>query len=828
MLQRTSLRSLTSASTAPRLLRPAHRHGQLLLRPTIQVATTQPALNRSSLQARSFSHSAPPRAPARHPPPPGGNNNNHNNASGGGGGFPIGNIFNSQPKREPGAALKEHGVDLTELARQGKLDPVIARDDEVRRTIQILSRRTKNNPVLVGAAGVGKTAIIESLAQRLVAGEVPESLKGKKLISIDLASIMSGTAVRGSFEGKLKDLIADIEDAKGQIIVFIDEIHQLLGLGKAEGSLTGSNMLKPALARGLQLAGATTWNEFRELEKDAALLRRFQKVTIEEPSAEQAITMLRGGKSRMEVHHGVIVSDAAIIAAVTYSQRYITDRQLPDKAIDLIDEAAAALRLARESKPEQLEALEQHLTTLQIELSSLGKDQDEASRSRREVLVDEIARLKDKASKMEKEWRDERERGERIRQAKEELERKRFELEEAVRTGQFDKASELRYSIIPKLEAQVPKDGQEAAEAGQARVTASDVARVVAKATGIPVSALMRGDRARLVDLESILRQRVVGQEPALHAVAEAVRLSRAGLHNPNRPVASFLFLGPTGVGKTELSKALAAELTGTDRLITLNMSEYHDKHTAARLIGAPPGFVGYEDGGELSVVRRHPHSVILFDEFEKAHPSVANILLQILDEGALTDSHGRKLDFKNTTIILTSNIGSDILMRPESISPNGEVTPVARDLVLERVRSLYPPELLNRLDEQIVFNSLSPTHVASIIDMRLSEIQQMLNTNERKIHLSIDPEARDWLAKEAYQPRWGAREVNRLLNKVVRQQLASAILKGTIRDGDTARFRIREEGGTTSVELMPVHEEEVFGVGKREDEELMRADELE
>ncbi|KAK4049850.1 chaperone ATPase hsp78 [Microbotryomycetes sp. JL201] len=772
-----------------------------VLRSATSLPPARPTL-RQCQQARPLSSSHSHRAPNYPPRPPNGQ-----------GGFPIGNIFGGQQAREPGAALKEHGVDLTALAKEGKLDPVIGRDEEIKRTLQILSRRTKSNPILAGPAGVGKTAIIEGIAQRLVAGEVPESLKDMRIISLDLGSIMGGTAVRGSFEEKVRNLIKDMEDEKDHAIIFIDEIHQLLGLGKAEGSLDAGNMLKPALARGLRLAGATTLEEYRRtIEKDAALTRRFQPVLVEEPTVEQTITILRGLKHKYEIHHSVAVSDAALVTAAVSGNRYITERNLPDSAIDLVDEACATVRLARESKPDELEALERHITELQIELSSLGKDQDEVSKSRREVIENEVKELEAKAKAMESTWRQERAKSQEIQQAREELERRRFELEEAQRQGKFDEASRLRYETIPNLERKIPEDG-EGTDSG--RVTSADVAKVVAKATGIPVSTLLRGDRARLLQLEDILRERVVGQDHAISAVSEAIRLSRAGLHSAKRPIASFLYLGPTGVGKTELSKALAVELTGQEKnLITINMSEYHDKHTVSRLIGAPPGYVGFEDAGALTeAVRRHPYSIVLFDEFEKAAPEVANILLQVLDEGTLTDSQGRKVDFKNTVIILTSNIGSDILMHEESTRNDGTVTETAKEAVLERVRSLYPPELLNRLDEQIVFNSLSPQSISEIVNLRLREVQHALNTSERRVELLVEQGARDWLAKEGYQPRWGARALNRLIAKQVRQPLASALLKGTIRDGDVARVRLNSAGD--ALEVVDVHEPELVEPGQ-------------
>ncbi|GAA6017225.1 hypothetical protein JCM10207_002576 [Rhodosporidiobolus poonsookiae] len=757
--------------------------------------------------ARTFSTSHAARNPPRGgapPPPPGGGQ--------GGGGFPIGNIFGGGQKREPGQALKDNGVDLTALAKEGKLDPVVGREQETRRMIEILSRRSKNNPLLVGPAGVGKTAIVEGLAQKIVAGEVPESLKNRRLISIDLSSLMSGTAVRGSFEEKMSNLIKDLEEAD-DVIAFIDEIHQILNLGKAEGSLDAGNMLKPSLARGLQIAGATTLNEYRQIEKDAALTRRFQPVMVDEPNVEQTVTMLRGLKPKLEVHHGVTISDSALVTAAVMANRYISDRHMPDKAIDVLDESAASLRLRKESPPDELETVKRTITTLQIELSSLSKDNDSIAVQRREAIEAELAELKSQADEMERAWRAERDRAEEIRRTREEIERRRWELDEAQRRGDYTRASELRYSILPELEQKLPKEGEEAKGEGEgARVTSDDVAKVVSKSTGIPVQTLMRGDRTRLLDLESILSQRVKNQDPAIQAVASAIRLSRAGMHAGNRPIASFLFLGSTGTGKTELAKALAAELTGSERnLVTINMSEYQDKHTVSRLIGAPPGYVGFEDAGQLTeAVRRRGHSIVLFDEFEKAHKDVANILLQILDEGKLTDSQGRVVDFKNTTIILTSNIGSDLLGEDGAVLEDGTVTEKAKDSVLKRVASMYPPELLNRLDEQIVFNSLSPTSMSSIVDLRLSEVQHTLNHSpaapERRISLLVEQGARDWLAQHGYDPRYGARELNRLVNRQVRRPLAEAILRGELENGDTARVRLNAQGD--GIEVVPIKAE--------------------
>ncbi|BGP09840.1 chaperone ATPase hsp78 [Rhodotorula toruloides] len=797
MLTRHLARSLRTSLPASSLVNPSSR----LARTT--PAALSLATHRSPPSSRTFSTTAPRSQRGGAPPPPG------SGGGGGGGGFPIGNIFGGGQKREPGQALKDNGIDLTELARKGKLDPVVGRSDETKRLIEILSRRSKNNPLLVGPAGVGKTAIVEGLAQKIVAGEVPESLKNKRLISIDLSTLMSGTAVRGSFEEKMNNLIKDLEEAD-DVIAFIDEIHQILNLGKAEGSLDASNMLKPSLARGLQIAGATTLNEYRtSIEKDAALTRRFQPVMVDEPSVEQAITMLRGLKPKLEVHHGVTISDAALVTAAVMSNRYISDRHLPDKAIDLVDEASASLRLRKESPPEELDALKRMITTLQIELSSLGKDTDPVAAERRTAIEEELSTLKKDAEAMERKWRAERERAEEIRKTREEIELRRFELEEAQRKGDYQRASELRYSVLPELERKLPRDGEGDKGGEGARVTSDEIALVLAKATGIPTATLMRGDRSRLLDLENVLSSRVKGQEPAISAVASAIRLSRAGLHAGNRPVASFLFLGSTGTGKTEMAKTLAAELTGTEKnLVVINMSEFQDKHTVSRLIGAPPGYVGFEDAGQLTeAIRRKPYSVLLLDEFEKAHPDVANILLQVLDEGKLTDSQGRAVDFKNTTIILTSNMGSDILAEDGATLPDGTVTDSAKERVLARVQSMYPPELLNRLDEQIVFNSLSPESIAKIVDLRLSEVQHTLNHSsaapERRIGLLVEQGARDWLAQNGYQPRWGARALNRLISTHVRRPLAEAILRGELGNGDTARVRLNRDG--SGLEVVPI-----------------------
>ncbi|KAI0080314.1 P-loop containing nucleoside triphosphate hydrolase protein [Panus rudis PR-1116 ss-1] len=713
-------------------------------------------------------------------------------------------------QRQKGDALKEYSVDLTELAKNGKLDPTIGRDEEIRRTIQILSRRTKSNPVLIGPPGVGKTAILEGLAQRIVAKEVPESLQNKRVLSIDLASIMAGSGIRGQFEEKFKALLKDIEDEAGNVICFIDEVHTLFQLGKAEGSIDAGQMIKPALARGLQLVGATTPEEYRKtIGKDAALERRFQPVTIEEPSVASTISILRGLKPRYEVHHGVEISDSALVTAAVYGARYISDRYLPDKAIDLVDEAASALRLAQESKPDELESLERDIMTLQIELESLKNESDVFSVERRNKVEEDLKKKREEAEKLTAIWQTERAKLERIKNLKERLEKAKHELEVALRQGQLDRASQLRYATIPELERQLPKEEEHPNESVDAplsmlhdRVTSNDIARVVAKATGIPVQNLLKGERDKLVHMEDYLRQRVVGQDHVVSAVSDAVRISRAGLQAPNRPVASFLFLGPTGVGKTELCKALAAFLFNDEQrgLININMSEYHDRHTVSRLIGAAPGYVGFEEGGQLTeAVRRKPYAVILLDELEKAHKDVAMILLQILDEGTLTDSQGRKVDFKNTIICLTSNLGSDILAHRSATDDNGVVTADARDQVLERTSEYFPPELLNRLDSMLVFNKLSKQSILQVVNLRLNDVADRLKN--RRIILDVDDKAKEWLAQQGYSEVYGARAIARVVRTKVLFPLAQKLLNGTIRDGDVVIIRASSDGQTLEIQ---------------------------
>lgn len=720
-----------------------------------------------------------------------------------GNGFPG---FSFQQQRNKGDALKEFSVDLTELAKNGKLDPTIGRDEEIRRTIQILSRRTKSNPVLIGPPGVGKTAILEGLASRIVSKEVPESLQHKRVLSIDLAAIMAGSGIRGQFEEKFKALLRDIEDEAGNVICFIDEVHTLFNLGKAEGSIDAGQMIKPALARGLQLVGATTPDEYRKtIGKDAALERRFQPVTIEEPTVESTISILRGLKPKYEVHHGVEISDAALVTAAAYGARYISDRYLPDKAIDLVDEAASALRLAQESKPDELEALDRDVVRMEIELESLKAETDVFSVERRGKIEKDLKERKEKAEELTAIWQNERARLDRIKDIKLRLEEAKHELEVAQRHGSYERASQLRFSTIPDLERQLPKESEfpkdgEETEGPLAmiheRVTSNDIARVVAKATGIPVQNLMKGEKEKLVHMEHALKKRVVGQDHVVEAISDAVRISRAGLQAPNRPVASMLFLGPTGVGKTELCKALAAFLFNDEQrgLININMSEFHDRHTISRLIGSPPGYVGFEEGGQLTeAVRRKPYAVILLDELEKAHKDVSVILLQILDEGNITDSQGRKVDFKNTIICLTSNLGSDILAHPTSCDENGVVLKEARDLVLERTSEYFAPELLNRLDSILVFNKLSKESILEVVSLRLKDVSDRLR--DRRITLDVDDDAREWLGKKGYSDVYGARAIARIVRTKVLFPLAQKMLSGTIRDGDIVAIRASVNG---------------------------------
>ena len=704
-----------------------------------------------------------------------------------------GRKVDSQNAEQSFEALKKYARDITELARNGKLDPVIGRDEEIRRSIQVLARRTKNNPVLIGEPGVGKTAIVEGLALRIAKGDVPEALKNKRVMALDLGAMVAGAKYRGEFEERLKGVLSEVESAAGEIILFIDEMHTLVGAGKAEGAMDASNLLKPALARGeLHCIGATTLDEYRKhIEKDAALARRFQSVFVGEPSVEDTISILRGIKEKYELHHGVRITDAALVAAATLSNRYITDRFLPDKAIDLVDEAASRLRMQVDSKPEELDAIDRDLMRLKIEREALKKEEDAASRDRLAKLEKELAELEERSGEMTQRWAAEKGKVVESQKLKEQLDHARTEAEMAQNRGDFARASQLLYGEIPQLEKKLASAGDGDARLVNEAVTEEGIAGVVSRWTGIPVEKMLQGERAKLLKMEDQLRQRVVGQQEALEAVSKAVRRARAGLQDPNRPIGSFLFLGPTGVGKTELVKTLASFLFDDERAMTrIDMSEYMEKHSVSRLIGAPPGYVGYDEGGALTeAIRRRPYQVIMFDEVEKAHDDVFNVLLQVLDDGRLTDGQGRTVDFRNTIIVLTSNLGSQAIAE----LPETSDVEAARPAVMRAVRERFRPEFLNRLDEIVLFRRLARADMSTIVDIQLGYLRKLLA--DRQIALELDDKAREWLAEAGYDPAYGARPLKRVIQRNLQDQLANLLLEGGIHDGATVLVTASADG---------------------------------
>ncbi len=708
-------------------------------------------------------------------------------------------------------SLNKYARDMTALAREGKLDPVIGRDEEIRRTVQVLSRRTKNNPVLIGEPGVGKTAIIEGLAQRIVNGDVPESLRDKKLMSLDLGALVAGAKFRGEFEERLKAVLDEIRNASGEIVLFLDELHTLVGAGKADGAMDASNMLKPALARGeLHMVGATTLDEYRKhIEKDAALARRFQPVFVSEPTVEDTISILRGLKEKYEAHHGVRITDSAIVAAANLSNRYITDRFLPDKAIDLVDEASARLRMQVDSKPEEIDELDRRIIQLKIEREALKKEPDAASKQRLIKLEEELKELESKSAGLTAQWQAEKDKVTKGQRLTEELDRARIELEQAERGGDWSKAGELKYGKIPQLEAELKNAADTSAKNMiNEEVTSDDIASVVSRWTGVPVDKMLQGENAKLLAMEDKLQNRVVGQAEAVKAVSASIRRARAGLQDPRRPIGSFLFLGPTGVGKTELTKALAEFMFDDDTaMVRIDMSEYMEKHSVARLIGAPPGYVGYEEGGSLTeAVRRRPYQVILFDEIEKAHPDVFNILLQVLDDGRLTDGQGRTVDFSNTVLIMTSNLGAEHLANQKE----GEDTEKVRPQVMEMVRKFFRPEFLNRLDEILLFRRLGRAQMAGIVDIQLGNLRKLLES--RRVTLDLHDDAKAWLADKGYDPAYGARPLKRAIQTYLQNHLAEMILRGEIPDGALVRVASDKSGLTFRVDAESVMAKKASG----------------
>jgi ATP-dependent Clp protease ATP-binding subunit ClpB len=691
-------------------------------------------------------------------------------------------------------ALKKYARDLTQAARDGKIDPVIGRDEEIRRTIQVLSRRTKNNPVLIGEPGVGKTAIVEGLARRIVDGDVPDSLKDKKLLALDMGALIAGAKYRGEFEERLKAVLQEVTSSDGGIVLFIDEMHTLVGAGKADGAMDASNLLKPALARGeLHCVGATTLDEYRKhVEKDAALARRFQPVFVPEPSVEDTVSILRGLKDKYEQHHGVRISDSALVAAATLSNRYITDRFLPDKAIDLVDEASARLKMQVDSKPEELDLIDREIVRLKIEQEALKKESDAGSKDRLARLSKELGDLEARSAELTSRWKAEKDKLSDAQKIKTELEQARNELAEAQRRGEYQRAGELAYGRIPDLEKRLKtiEDKGGAGDMVEEAVTTDHIAQVVSRWTGVPVDKMLEGERDKLLKMEGALAQRVVGQAEAVKAVSTAVRRARAGLQDPNRPIGSFMFLGPTGVGKTELTKALAAFLFDDETaMVRMDMSEFMEKHSVARLIGAPPGYVGYDEGGALTeAVRRRPYQVVLFDEIEKAHPDVFNVLLQVLDDGRLTDGQGRTVDFRNTLIVMTSNLGAEFLVS----QPEGQDTDAVKDQVMSVVRSAFRPEFLNRVDEIILFHRLQKNEMGRIVDIQFVRLGKLLE--ERKITLTLEPSAREWLADKGWDPAYGARPLKRVIQKAVQDPLAEMILAGRIKDGEAVKITVAKD----------------------------------